>query len=141
MSGARQATPADRATASRIMRALRMVTVPLPHLLALPQPCVSILTFACRQWAFSPPAAWLQIRPLRPGSGDDLVFVLAHESYTWPCDSRPSQRQRPGRIHHAHDYIINDSRGTRRGHGIPAGGLDMPGARESVEELAPRCDQ
>ena len=35
MSGAKQAAPVDRATASRIMRALRMVTVPLPHLAGL----------------------------------------------------------------------------------------------------------
>jgi hypothetical protein len=35
MSGVSKATLTDRATLSRIMRALRMVTVPLPHLAGL----------------------------------------------------------------------------------------------------------
>ena len=35
MSGVSKTTPADRTTLSRIMRALRMVTVPLPHLAGL----------------------------------------------------------------------------------------------------------
>ena len=35
MSGVSKATLTDRATLTRIMRALRMVTVPLPHLAGL----------------------------------------------------------------------------------------------------------
>ena len=80
MSGASQTTPADRTTLSRIMRALRLVTVPLPHLAGLAAavrvdlddriPTMGI--FASGRLVANP-AFTARL------SGDDLVFVLAHE--------------------------------------------------------------
>ena len=139
MSGARQAAPADRATASRIMRALRMVTVPLPHLAGLAAavrvdlddrvPTMGI--FASGRLVANP-AFTARL------SGDDLVFVLAHELLHLALRTHDRARG-SGRLefNYAHDYIINDMLRHALGvTAIPAGGLDMPGAREkSAEEI------
>src|SRR3974390_1770343 len=80
MSGVSKTTPDDRATLARITRALREVTVPLPHLAGLAAavrvdlddrlPTMGI--FASGRLVANPAfAARL--------SSDDLVFVLAHE--------------------------------------------------------------
>jgi predicted metal-dependent peptidase len=138
MSGVSK-TPADRAALSRIVRALRMVTVPLPHLAGLAAavrvdlddrvPTMGV--FASGRLVANPAfAARL--------SGDDLVFVLAHELLHLALRTHARARG-SGRLefNYAHDYIINDmlrhALGTAT---IPAGGLDMPGARErSAEEI------
>ena len=139
MSGAKQAAPVDRATASRIMRALRMVTVPLPHLAGLAAavrvdlddrvPTMGI--FASGRLVANP-AFTARL------SGDDLVFVLAHELLHLALRTHDRARG-SGRLefNYAHDYIINDMLRHALGvTAIPAGGLDMPGAREkSAEEI------
>jgi predicted metal-dependent peptidase len=139
MSGVSKATPADRATLARITRALREVTVPLPHLAGLAAavrvdlddrvPTMGI--FASGRLVANPAfAARL--------AGDDLVFVLAHELLHLALRTHDRARG-SGRLefNYAHDYIINDM--LRHALGvttIPAGGLDMPGAREkSAEEI------
>jgi len=139
MSGVSKATPSDRATLARITRALREVTVPLPHLAGLAAavrvdlddrvPTMGI--FASGRLVANPAfAARL--------SGDDLVFVLAHELLHLALRTHDRARG-SGRLefNYAHDYIINDMlRHALAVTTIPAGGLDMPGAREkSAEEI------
>jgi hypothetical protein len=139
MSGVSKATLTDRATFTRIMRALRMVTVPLPHLAGLAAavrinlddrlPTMGI--FASGRLVANP-AFTARL------SNDDLVFVLAHELLHLALRTHDRARG-SGRLefNYAHDYIINDM--LRHALGvttIPAGGLDMPGAREkSAEEI------
>src|SRR5262245_42020752 len=139
MSGVSKATLTDRATLSRIMRALRMVTVPLPHLAGLAAavrinlddrlPTMGI--FASGRLVVNP-AFTARL------SNDDLVFVLAHELLHLALRTHDRARG-SGRLefNYAHDYIINDMLRHALGvAAIPAGGLDMPGAREkSAEEI------
>src|SRR5215471_7011258 len=139
MSGASQTTPADRTTLSRIMRALRMVTVPLPHLAGLAAavrvdlddriPTMGI--FASGR-LLANPAFTARL------SNDDLLFVLAHELLHLALRTHDRARG-SGRLefNYAHDYIINDMLRHALGvAAIPAGGLDMPGARDkSAEEI------
>jgi predicted metal-dependent peptidase len=71
-------------------------------------------------------------------SGDDLVFVLAHELLHLAL--RTHERARGSgqlEFNYAHDYIINDMLRYALGlTTIPAGGLDLPGARgKSAEEI------
>jgi predicted metal-dependent peptidase len=139
MNGAASNTPDGRATLSRIMRALRMVTVPLPHLAGLAAavrvdlddrvPTMGV--FASGRLVANP-AFTARL------SGDDLVFVLAHELLHLAL--RTHERSRGSgqlEFNYAHDYIINDMLRHALGiQTIPAGGLDMPGAREkSAEEI------
>jgi len=137
MSGVSKTTPADRTTLSRIVRALRMVTVPLPHLAGLAAavrvdlddrvPTMGI--FASGRLVANP-AFTARL------SGDDLVFVLAHELLHLALRTHDRARG-SGRLefNYAHDYIINDVlRHTLGVSAIPAGGLDMPGARERAAE-------
>src|SRR5262245_24530861 len=139
MSGASRTKPADRATLSRILSGLRMVTVPLPHLAGLAAavrvdlddrvPTMGV--FASGRVVANPAfAARL--------SGDDLVFVLAHELLHLALRTHDRARG-SGQLefNYAHDYIINDMLRDALGAAtIPAGGLDMPGAREkSAEEI------
>jgi predicted metal-dependent peptidase len=129
---------ADRAALARIARALRMVTVPFPHLsglaaavrVALDDRVPTMGVFASgRLVANRGFAAKL--------SSPDLVFVLAHELLHLAL--RTHDRARGSRhleFNYAHDYIINDILRHALGTTIPAGGLDMPGARErSAEEI------
>jgi predicted metal-dependent peptidase len=131
--------PPDRAILGRIKRALRMVTVPLPHLAGLAAavrieiddrvPTMGV--FASGRLVANPAfAARL--------SGDDLVFVLAHELLHLALRTHDRARGSSRlEFNYAHDYIINDM--LRHALGvttIPAGGLDMAGAREkSAEEI------
>jgi predicted metal-dependent peptidase len=139
MSLVPNAAPAGRKIPARIMRALRMVTEPLPHLAGLAAavrvdlddrvPTMGI--FASGRLIANPAfAARL--------SDDDLVFVLAHELLHLAFRTHDRARG-SGRLefNYAHDYIINDVLRHALGVAtIPAGGLDMPGAREkSAEEI------
>ena len=139
MSSISKTAPADRATLARIMRGLRMVTVPLPHLgglaasvrVDLDNRVPTMGVFASGRLVANPAfAARL--------SDDDLEFVLAHELLHLAL--RTHDRARGSGRHeynYAHDYIITDM--LRHALGvttIPADGLDMPGAREkSAEEI------
>lgn len=134
-----KSSAADRAALARITRALRMVTVPFPHLsglaaavrVALDDRVPTMGVFASgRLVANRGFAARL--------SGPDLIFVLAHELLHLAL--RTHDRARGSHhleFNYAHDYIINDMLRHALGVGsIPAGGLDMPGAREkSAEEI------
>jgi predicted metal-dependent peptidase len=139
MSQTRQPTAADRATLERIMGGLRMVTVPFPHLsglaaavrVALDDSVPTMGIFASGRLVANPGfTARL--------SASDLVFVLAHELLHLALKTH-DRAVGSGRLefNYAHDYIINDilrhALGVAK---IPAGGLDMPGAREkSAEEI------
>jgi predicted metal-dependent peptidase len=139
MSGILKATPSDRTSLSRIIRALRMVTVPLPHLAGLAAavrvdlddrvPTMGI--FASGRLVANP-AFTARL------SGDEPVFVLAHELLHLALRTHDRAKGSCSiEFNYAHDYIINDMLRYALGvTTIPAGGLDMPGAREkSAEEI------
>lgn len=130
---------ADASLLARIDMGLRMLTVPLPHLAGLAAavrvhldwrvPTMGI--FASGRLLVNPAfAARLKEH--------ELIFVLAHELLHLAL--RTHDRARGSNrleFNFAHDYIINDIlRGELGFATIPAGGLDMPGARElSAEEI------
>jgi predicted metal-dependent peptidase len=136
-SGASQKPPADRATLSRIRQGLRMVTVPLPHLAALAAAVrvdlddrVPTMGVFASGRMLANPAFTARL------SDDDLVFVLAHELLHLALRTHDRARG-SGQLefNYAHDYIINDVLRHALGvTSIPAGGLDMPGAREKSAE-------
>lgn len=127
----------DRATLRRITKGLRMLTVPLPHL--------SGLAAAVRvhlDWRVPTMGIFASGRLLvNPGfaarlKDNELVFVLAHELLHLAL--RTHDRARGSHhleFNYAHDYIINDILRAELGFAsIPAGGLDMPGARSRTAE-------
>jgi predicted metal-dependent peptidase len=127
------------ATLARIARGLRMMTVVLPHLSGLAAAMrVSIDERVPTMGVFA--SGRLVANPAFTArlSNDDLVFVLAHELLHLALRTHDRARGSiPLEFNYAHDYIINDM--LRHALGvteIPAGGLDMPGARErSAEEI------
>ncbi len=132
------APSSDRAVVDRVERALRMVTVPFPHLAGLvasarvtiDERLPTIGVFASGRLAANPAF----VRGLKE---DELVFVLAHEMLHLALRTHDRARG-SGQLefNYAHDYIINDILRTELGVPVPAGGLDMPGARErSAEEI------
>ncbi len=139
MTAPRQPSAADRATLDRIMRGLRLVTVPFPHLtglaaavrVALDDSVPTMGIFASGRLVANP-AFTARL------SADDLLFVLAHELLHLALRTH-DRAVGSGRLefNYAHDYIINDMLRHALGVAkIPAGGLDMPGAREkSAEEI------
>ena len=68
---------------------------------------------------------------------NELVFVLAHEMLHLALRTHDRAKGADRlEFNYAHDYIINDILRTELGMPVPAGGLDMPGAREkSAEEI------
>ncbi len=129
----------DRATLDRIARGLRMVTVPLPHLSGLAAAVRVALDDSVPTMGIFASGRLVANRAFTARlSNPDLVFVLAHELLHLALRTHDravgSSRLE---FNYAHDYIINDilrhALGTQA---IPAGGLDMPGARErSAEEI------
>jgi predicted metal-dependent peptidase len=129
----------DRALRARIERGLRMVTAPLPHLAGLAAATQVVLderiptmgVFASGRLVANPQF----VRRLKD---NELVFVLAHEllHLALRTHDRAKGADRM-QFNYAHDYIINDILRAELGFtSIPAGGLDMPGAREkSAEEI------
>ncbi|MGH6770429.1 MAG: vWA domain-containing protein [Xanthobacteraceae bacterium] len=126
-----------RETLARLEKGLRMVTVPLPYLgglaaavrIALDERIPTMGVFASgRLIANSHFVARLK--------DNELVFVLAHELLHLAL--RTHDRARGSGLlefNYAHDYIINDMLRVELGFtSIPAGGLDMPGAREKSAE-------
>ena len=139
MNGILQAAPSDRTTLSRIMRALRKLTVPLPHLAGLAAAVrVEIDDRVPTMGIFASGRLVANAAFTARLSADELVFVLAHELLHLALRTHDRARG-SNRIefNYAHDYIINDM--LRHALGvttIPADGLDMPGAREkSAEEI------
>jgi predicted metal-dependent peptidase len=68
---------------------------------------------------------------------DELIFVLAHEMLHLALRTHDRAKGADRlEFNYAHDYIINDILRSELGQPVPAGGLDMPGAREkSAEEI------
>ncbi len=130
---------AEAAILKRIANGLRMVTVPLPHLAGLAAavrvhldwrvPTIGI--FASGRLVANP-AFTARLKD------NELVFVLAHELLHLALRTHDRARG-SGRLefNYAHDYIINDILRSELGFAtIPAGGLDMPGARQrSAEDI------
>ncbi|MGL4635000.1 MAG: vWA domain-containing protein [Beijerinckiaceae bacterium] len=134
-----QKTAADKATMERILRGLRMVTVPFPHLAGLAaavrvnlDDSVPTMGIFASGRLVANPGFTARLSP------NDLIFVLAHELLHLALKTH-DRAVGSGRLefNYAHDYIINDMlRHALNLTAIPAGGLDMPGARDkSAEEI------
>jgi predicted metal-dependent peptidase len=115
-----------------------MVTVPFPHLaglaaatrVSIDERLPTMGVFASGRLVANPAF----VRRLKDG---ELVFVLAHELLHLALRTHDRARGADRvEFNYAHDYIINDILRTELGQAIPAGGLDMPGARaRSAEEI------
>jgi predicted metal-dependent peptidase len=139
MSAAPQQDAAARATHARIMKGLRLVTAPFPHLAGLAAAVrVEIDARVPTMGVFASGRLLANPDFTTRLSADDLVFVLAHELLHLALRTHDRARGSAAlEFNYAHDYIINDmlrhALGTAT---IPAGGLDMQGAREkSAEEI------
>jgi predicted metal-dependent peptidase len=124
-------------TKARIARALRLVTVPFPHLCGLVAAARVTLddrlptmgVFASGRLVANPAF----VATLKDA---ELVFVLAHEMLHLALRTHDRARGADRvQFNVAHDYIINDLLRAELGVAtIPAGGLDMPGARHRSAE-------
>jgi predicted metal-dependent peptidase len=134
-----QVSKEDRATLDRIARGLRMVTVPLPHLAGLAAAVRVALDDSVPTMGIFASGRLVANRGFTARlSNADLVFVLAHELLHLALRTHDrAVGSRRFEFNYAHDYIINDILRHALGVSqIPAGGLDMPGARErSAEEI------
>ncbi len=132
------APASHEAVLDRLQRGLRMVTVPFPHLaglvatarVTLDDRVPTIGVFASGRLSANPEF----VRQLKDS---ELVFVLAHEMLHLALRTHDRARGSDRlEFNYAHDYIINDMLREELGMPVPAGGLDMPGAREkSAEEI------
>lgn len=137
MTALAKAIPSDRETLDRVARGLRLVTAPLPHLAGLAAAVrVNIDTRVPTMGVFA--SGRLVVNPVFVAKlkDNELIFVLAHELLHLAL--RTHDRARGSHhleFNYAHDYIINDILRVELGFtAIPAGGLDMPGAREKSAE-------
>jgi predicted metal-dependent peptidase len=137
MTAAPQTATAARSTLARIQKGLRMLTVPLPHLAGLAAAVrVNIDERVPTMGVFA--SGRLVVNPDFTArlNDNELVFVLAHELLHLAL--RTHERAKGSgqlEFNYAHDYIINDMLRAALGVAtIPAGGLDMPGAREKSAE-------
>jgi predicted metal-dependent peptidase len=126
-------------TLARIHKGLRMVTVPLPHLAGLAGAVrVDIDDRVPTMGVFASGRMVANREFVGRLKDDELLFVLAHELLHLALRTH-DRAKGSGRLefNYAHDYIINDILRVELGFSsIPAGGLDMPGAREkSAEEI------
>ena len=131
--------PSASQTLARIAQGLRMVTVPLPHLSGLAAAVrASIDERVPTMGVFA--SGRLIVNPAFVArlKQNELVFVLAHELLHLALRTH-DRAKGSGQLefNYAHDYIINDILRTELGFtSIPAGGLDMPGARNrSAEDI------
>ncbi|MCX7323552.1 MAG: VWA-like domain-containing protein [Hyphomicrobiales bacterium] len=139
MTGGAPDARADLATLERIRRGLRMVTVPFPHLAGLAAAVQVALDDSVPTMGIFASGRLVANRAFTQRlSPDDLLFVLAHELLHLALRTH-DRAVGSGRLefNYAHDYIINDMlRDALDLDRIPAGGLDMPGARaRSAEEI------
>jgi predicted metal-dependent peptidase len=139
MSGPKPISPTDRATLDRITRGLRLVTVPFPHLAGLAAAMrVDLDESVPTMGVFASGRLVANSAFTAKLSASDLQFVLAHELLHLALRTH-DRAVGSGRLefNYAHDYIINDILRHALGvSAIPAGGLDMPGARDkSAEEI------
>jgi predicted metal-dependent peptidase len=139
MTAASTKTAAHRELRERLANGLRLVTVAFPHFaglvrsvhLAIDERVPTMGVFASGR---------LVVNPAFAGTlkENELVFVLAHELFHLALRTHDRARGSDAlRFNYAHDYIINDIlRDELSFKEIPAGGLDMPGARaKSAEEI------
>jgi predicted metal-dependent peptidase len=134
-----QAAPDRAAQCRRVERALRRSTVPFPYLAGLAAEArVAIDERVPTMGVFASGRMVVNAAFVARLDDADLLFVVAHELLHLALRTH---RRAVGadrmQFNVAHDYIINDllreALGTAR---IPAGGLDMPGARlRSAEEV------
>lgn len=137
MNAVGRAVPPDSETLARIAKGLRLLTAPLPHLAGLAAAVrVNIDTRVPTMGVFA--SGRLVVNPAFVArlKENELIFVLAHELLHLAL--RTHDRARGSHhleFNYAHDYIINDILRVELGFtSIPAGGLDMPGAREKSAE-------
>jgi predicted metal-dependent peptidase len=138
-SAERSPVSAARVVAARIEKALRLVTVPFPHLAGLVAATrVSVDDRLPTMGVFASGRLAVNATFASRLNDRDLVFVLAHEMLHLALRTHDRAKGSARlEFNYAHDYIINDMLRTELGvHTIPANGLDMPGAREkSAEEI------
>ena len=123
----------------RVHRGLKLLTVSLPYLSGLAATVrVTLDTRVPTMGVFA--SGRLVVNPAFAETlkENELIFVLAHELLHLAL--RTHDRARGSHhleFNYAHDYIINDILRKELGmEHVPAGGLDMPGARErSAEEI------
>jgi predicted metal-dependent peptidase len=127
----------DRATRARILHGLRLVTAPFPHLAGLAAAVrVEIDGRVPTMGVFASGRLLANPDFTARLSADDLVFVLAHELLHLALRTHDRARGSAAiEFNYAHDYIINDMLRHALGRTtIPAGGLDMAGARDRAAE-------
>ncbi len=121
----------------RIERGLKLLTVPMPYLAGL----AAALRFSLddriqTMGVFASGRMIANPRFAAKLKDDELIFVLAHELLHLAL--RTHDRARGSHhleFNYAHDYIINDILRQELGFTtVPAGGLDMPGARDKGAE-------
>ena len=124
---------------ARIERGLRLVTVPFPHLAGLcANAQITIDDRVPTMGVFASGRLVANAEFTARLKENELVFVLAHEMLHLALRTHDRARGSDRlQFNYAHDYIINDMLRAELGfQTIPAGGLDMPGARErSAEEI------
>ncbi|MBX9908108.1 MAG: hypothetical protein K2Z25_05285 [Beijerinckiaceae bacterium] len=129
----------DRATRARILNGLRLLTAPFPHLAGLAAAVrVEIDDRVPTMGVFASGRLLANPDFTARLSADDLVFVLAHELLHLALRTHDRARGSAAiEFNYAHDYIINDMLRHALGRTtIPAGGLDMAGARnKGAEEI------
>jgi predicted metal-dependent peptidase len=126
----------DEAINQRIARGLRRVTGPFPHLAGLAAAMRVSLDDSVPTMGVFASGRLVANRAFTARLADkDLDFVLAHELMHLALRTHD---RAVGASHieynYAHDYIINDTLRHELGMPIPAGGLDMHGARERTAE-------
>ncbi len=139
MTSAVRAVPTNSETLARIHNGLRMVSVPLPHLAGLAGAVrVDIDDRVPTMGVFASGRMIANREFVARLKDNELVFVLAHELLHLALRTHDRAKGSSTiEFNYAHDYIINDILRVELGFAaIPAGGLDMEGAREkSAEEI------
>jgi len=133
-----RAVPTSGETLARIHKGLCMVSVPLPHLAGLAGAVrVDIDDRVPTMGVFASGRMIANREFVARLKDNELVFVLAHELLHLALRTHDRAKGSSTlEFNYAHDYIINDILRTELGTPIPAGGLDMEGAREkSAEEI------
>ena len=121
----------------RIQRGLKLVTVPLPYLAGLAAAVrVAMDERVPTMGVFASGRMVANTQFTAKLKDNELIFVLAHELLHLAL--RTHDRARGSHhleFNYAHDYIINDILRAELGFtNVPAGGLDMPGAKEKGAE-------
>src|SRR5579862_2125265 len=138
-------TTDDQEVLHRLEYALRMVLAPFPHFAGLAK--IVRITLDSRVPTMGVFASGrLVVNPqfVNQLQDSELVFVLAHELFHLALRTHDrALGSDPLRFNIAHDYIINDILRDELGfQHIPAGGLDMPGARQmSAEQILLQMNQ